>query len=73
MQKKLEDRHLRFLKRIQSKIESIKKSNAFTMDLEAVAILEEVVFEMQLLIQDNRKLRRKILLAKSLKTTKGRE
>mgnify|MGYP003133253279 CR=1 FL=1 len=73
MQKKIEDRHLRFLKRIQSKIESIKKSNAFTMDLEAVAILEEVVFEMQLLIQDNRKLRRKILLAKSLKTTKGRE
>ena len=73
MQKKLEDRHLRFLKRIQRKIESIKKSNAFTMDLEAVAILEEVVFEMQLLIQDNRKLRRKILLAKSLKTTKGRE
>ena len=73
MQKKLEYRHLRFLKRIQSKIESIKKSNAFTMDLEAVAILEEVVFDMQLLIQDNRKLRRKILLAKSLKTTKGRE
>ena len=64
---KLEERRLKFLRRLQEKIKSIKDSNVYKMDLEAARLLEEAVFEIQLLMQDNRTLRKKIILAKSLK------
>jgi len=63
----LEERHLNFISQLQEKIKSIKESNIYKMDLEAMKLLEKAIFEMQLLIQDNRKLRKKIILAKSLK------
>jgi len=64
---KLEERRLKFLRRLQEKIKSIKDSNIYKMDLEAAQLLEEAAFEIQLLMQDNRTLRKKIILAKSLK------
>ena len=67
MTDKLEERRLKFLRRLQEKIKSIKDSNIYKMDLEAARLLEEAVFEIQLLMQDNRSLRKKIILAKSLK------
>ena len=64
---KLEERRLKFLRRLQEKIKSIKDSNIYKMDLEVAQLLEEAAFEIQLLMQDNRTLRKKIILAKSLK------
>ena len=64
---KLEERRLKFLRRLQEKIKSIKDSNIYKMDLEAAQLLEEAAFEIQLLMQDNRALRKKIILAKYLK------
>ena len=63
----LEQRRLDLLRRLKEKIKSIKSSNIYKMDLEAAKLLEETLFEFQLLIQENRKIRKKIILAKSLK------
>jgi len=63
----LEQRRLDLLQRLKEKVKSIKNSNIYKMDLEAVRLLEETLFEFQLLMQENRKLRKKIILAKSLK------
>jgi len=63
----LEQRRLDLLRRLKEKIKSIKSSNIYKMDLEAAKLLEETLFEFQLLMQENRKIRKKIILAKSLK------
>ena len=63
----LEQRRLDLLRRLKEKIKTIKSSNIYKMDLEAAKLLEETLFEFQLLIQENRKIRKKIILAKSLK------
>ena len=67
MDDELEKRRLDFLCQLQDKINSIKNSNVYKMDLEAIKLFEKTIFEIQLLTQENKSLRKKLTLIKFLK------